>query len=349
MNPINELDLATNMGNTTGVESLVAACWRTVASHATKLLTPDAWRAISRDPSLSQFCRYTMARADQIRLMQEVRVWYPVAAITPPTPTLAASTTTPTNPPTATSTTSTPSDAPSGVEQMEETEAPPKVTSNRQLYYTHQFNAAGQQHGESREYWPNGTICCVLNYAHGLMDGECIWYNSEGAERLKLNYKDGKKHGEQQEWYRSGKQHLHYFCIDGLRHGSYKGWFKTGVLEFDYQYVQGLQHGEQKEYHRTDILYLLNNFDMGKREGAWNTWYETGGKSIISFFKDDMPDGKKEKYNKAGNLMYSEEWQNGKKHGVFKEMGNYNNVVEHKRWEQGVCVQDLLHSTGYRW
>jgi antitoxin component YwqK of YwqJK toxin-antitoxin module len=51
-----------------------------------------------------------------------------------------------------------------------------------------------------KSYWDDGTLKSELRYKDGKLDGECVWYYSNGQKVLQAFYKDDLKEGHALRW-----------------------------------------------------------------------------------------------------------------------------------------------------
>ncbi len=169
---------------------------------------------------------------------------------------------------------------------------------NGQISWYEKFNEEGQKHGESMQWYENGTPKLFVCYKNGELHGEWKEWYENGALWNHRFYRHGQLHGEAKSWNEKGVLKSHGYYKHGQRHGEYRAWRKNGFLMSHSHFKEGERHGVSKHWWGNGRLYLLLNFKDGKRHGPCKEWkkdgqlkweerYEEGNKqsaSIVSGF-----------------------------------------------------------------
>lgn len=189
--------------------------------------------------------------------------------------------------------------------------------------------------GVQRSYWDDGTLKSELRYIDGKLNGECVWYFSNGQKVMQADYKDDLKdghslrwrvngqleedcwykHGELDSLYRSysekGKLAAEEYYVDGKRNGSAKKWYDNGQVFQDGQYVDGMMDGLWLVFYPEGQLAAKAQFDMGR--GKQTGYSEEGIIMIEVSFLDNVKHGKEIHYAPDGTIVEIVEYEHGKK------------------------------------
>ena len=64
---------------------------------------------------------------------------------------------------------------------------------------------AACNHGVEKAYWENGNLKSELRYVDGKLNGECVWYFTNGQKSLQAIYKDDVLEGHLMRWHANGQ------------------------------------------------------------------------------------------------------------------------------------------------
>lgn len=66
---------------------------------------------------------------------------------------------------------------------------------NLNIYFTEDEVRQNKLTGVWEEFYPNGNIRVKCEYKEGVLDGDCLFFDSDGHSSMKLNFKDDKSFG----------------------------------------------------------------------------------------------------------------------------------------------------------
>lgn len=78
----------------------------------------------------------------------------------------------------------------------------------------------GKRDGQTRAWWPDGTLMERSAYTDDLLQGESRRWFADGQLASAFTYEKGQEEGAQQMWYEDGTLRANYVVVDGRRYGS---------------------------------------------------------------------------------------------------------------------------------
>lgn len=159
----------------------------------------------------------------------------------------------------------------------------------------------GKKHGKWVEYWSDGEVKQIVNYANGKIVGDySVFFNSDWKktnDRTKYQYYVNNTYDE------NGKKSLQV-----------QNFYKSGSLQMLGQYqdeAHTIKTGDFEKYYESGNLKKIEYYENGKRQGITIEYTESG----IIKRKREFEDGKLLNYlelrDNQGNPIKSEPFQNG--------------------------------------
>lgn len=93
---------------------------------------------------------------------------------------------------------------------------------------------AGQQHGLTYFYYPNGELKERRLYSHGEKHGEHFGFYSNGKQSFSYYFEHGFNEGNHREWYPSGELYTDMNYKSGKEFGTQRIWRPDGKLRANY-------------------------------------------------------------------------------------------------------------------
>lgn len=224
------------------------------------------------------------------------------------------------------------------------------------------YNASGQKTG--RWTFVNTQIQVEVEFVNGLMDGQCLYFSSEGSVLAMGQMNAGLRHG-QWIFYSQGKEMVKGFYQDGLKMGEWnydyfperdlriRGKFdyttggKTGRMEyykvsrhpkFGVQefmsglgvYRDGKKVGRWIEYTRGlrgELVEVGTYNTNGKRQGFWRTTINRLNYEATNY-ENGIINGPYKLFHDNGTLRYETTYQNGVPVGAFTRYYANGNIEE---------------------
>jgi len=188
----------------------------------------------------------------------------------------------------------------------------------------------GKLHGTRIQYYDNGKIDSVVEFANGKRHGKWVEFYKDGTLILELTWKNGKRHGLHRGWYLNGriKYETHYEKGHLLNGKYYKAngqvgseiengngcacqYHSNGTLKRKTEYKNGLPDGETLKYHEDGHLYEKWTWSKGRMHGERTFFFEAGKFSCKGTMKDNRPFGKWVHYYENGNIKRVENYVDG--------------------------------------
>jgi antitoxin component YwqK of YwqJK toxin-antitoxin module len=79
------------------------------------------------------------------------------------------------------------------------------------------------------DYYTNGKIKSIKQYANGELDGTCVWFYWNGNLKEKISFKNGLGNGNAHYFYESGALKSHRYFRNGKRVGYVADYFDDSV------------------------------------------------------------------------------------------------------------------------
>jgi uncharacterized protein len=192
-----------------------------------------------------------------------------------------------------------------------------------------------RKHGLQQQYNTSGTIRSETNYNNGLLCGNYITYNNDGAIIEKKTYRcnvsknkswlDGKY-----EEYQGKTLITKGLYKDSLKEGKWLQYHNNGVLKSEQNYKKGLLFGEQKFYNNNGALNYKSNqietIENGKKisvkHGKFVSYHQNGKLREEGVYEMDKKSGLWHEYNQNGDLYRETFYKNGKVHGINNSYTN---------------------------
>lgn len=185
-------------------------------------------------------------------------------------------------------------------------------------------------HGTRIQYYDNGRIWSVIEYANGEYDGKWLRFWKDGTLISELTWENGKRHGLHRAWYLNEKikYETHYEkgrLINGkyykpngqvgseIKNGDGYAceYHSDGTLKRKTEYKDGLQDGESLNYHEDGHLYVKWIWSKGRIHGEETFFFKDGKVSGKGMMKDNRPFGKWLYYYENGNIKRVENYVEG--------------------------------------
>ena len=190
--------------------------------------------------------------------------------------------------------------------------------------------------GTTKTYWENGKLKSALRYEDGKLNGECLWYHSNGQMAMKTYYCNDLKEGRLQRWcedgtltedcwYKAGQLDSVYrtysnkgnlisevYYADGKLNGKFMKWYENGQVFQDGQYVDGMMDGNWYIFYPEGTLASMAHYDKGR--GKQTGYDEMGCKIMEVTYLDNKKHGKEIRYAPNGAILQVIEYE----HGVVK-------------------------------
>ena len=170
---------------------------------------------------------------------------------------------------------------------------------------------SGKKHGVYNEWYSNSQERKIMNFVHGVLEGEMKEWYETGQLKSKKTFTNGVISSIQKEWYENGKLKLEGVnrCNDYVDDRGF-----TKIYDFKYQ-------GISKEYHQNGQLMEIGVYNDNEQVGVWKTYHENGQLQSITEYCNNEEIGVTKRFYKNGNLL-SEKW-NSK---------NDNEVLNYKKY-----------------
>lgn len=108
--------------------------------------------------------------------------------------------------------------------------------------------------GPQRSYFSNGKVRKISHYLNGLLDGPQITYNNNGQKESELYFKNGKKNGTWSYYFDSGKLARTENWKDGKKNGLFISYNELGQIMSTEKYALDLPVDKHLTYYQDGKL-----------------------------------------------------------------------------------------------
>ena len=190
--------------------------------------------------------------------------------------------------------------------------------------------------GVQRDYYENGKLKSELHYVDGKLNGECVWYFSNGQKVMQANYKDDLKEGHSLRWYVNGTLEEDCWYKHGELDSIYRSYSEKGKLACEEFFVQGKRNGPVKKWYDNGQVFQDGQYVDDMMDGLWLVFYPEG--QLASRTQFDMGRGKQIGYSEEGIMMLEVHFLDNVKHGKEIHYAPNGEVVEVVEYEHGERV-----------
>lgn len=188
-----------------------------------------------------------------------------------------------------------------------------------------------QLHGTCTWWHPNSTKHRQVTFNEGVLDGEWLVWDADGALASKLTFVDGRKSEQDVETYPSGEKYgegtrLHprqqtkfahdwwngqvefEVIADGkkeLKEGLWTYWHKSGVKLYEGQFSEGTPAGRHVWWHSNGQREAEGDFVDGKQHAEWIWWHANGQKKMEGQFVAGNRTGSWTSWEESGQVKDS--------------------------------------------
>ena len=164
--------------------------------------------------------------------------------------------------------------------------------------------------GVQKAYWENGKLKSELRYEDGKLNGECVWYDQNGALSAKGSYKDDVLDGVYTRWHPNGKVASEERYVNGKLDGEIKKWYDNGQLFQEGQYADGMMDGQWFIFYPSGALAGKADYKMGT--GKQTCYEESGYKCLEVPYVNNLKHGREVYYNPDGMVTKLVDYEQGK-------------------------------------
>jgi antitoxin component YwqK of YwqJK toxin-antitoxin module len=170
-----------------------------------------------------------------------------------------------------------------------------------------------QFEGESRVYYPSGTLQATIPYKQGSLDGSERHFHPNGQLARLRQFSRGVAEGSEEEWSENGHLLVSAHIHQGQRHGLLARWDEKGVLLDEESWSGGrLLQGRYSDGGALGTAVKVG-VDAGR---GWSVDRRQQGCLRLVEIQDGQPRGWVRAYTHAGRLDREWEQEGGDKHGV---------------------------------
>lgn len=124
--------------------------------------------------------------------------------------------------------------------------------------------------GESRSYWPNGTLRITAGYTDGLLNGRSLSFYNNGNKESSRFYTMGEKDSVHTGWWENGNLKYEYHFSRGNYNGMFTQWYENGRKMQQVMYANGEELYGQG-WRESGKLYMNFRMCNGRRYGMNNS------------------------------------------------------------------------------
>ena len=199
------------------------------------------------------------------------------------------------------------------------------------------FALAACDDGVKRDYYDNGKLKSELRYADGRLNGESVWYATDGGVMTRAFYRNDTLEGRYQRFHRNGAIEVECWYKHGLRDSVYRSYSDAGVLQLEEYYKEGKLDGEMKKWFDNGQLFQEGHYEDGMMDGQWFVFYPSG--ALASKAEYQKGRGKQIGYDETGYKCLEVTYADNKKHGKETYFNSNGTVFKTVEYEYGKIVE----------
>lgn len=136
----------------------------------------------------------------------------------------------------------------------------------------------GYRNGSFTYYFPTGTKAIMGTYSIDAVDGECKNFYENGALFALRNYAMGLANGKQYFYFPNGLMKIENDVTDGKSNGAYKLFYANGRLMESINYKTGIEDGIYQYYYDNGQLWIEKEYNMGQLQNVTAIFAKNGKK-----------------------------------------------------------------------
>ena len=188
--------------------------------------------------------------------------------------------------------------------------------------------------GVQKSYWDDGTLKSELCYKDEKLNGECVWYTTDGHVLTRAYYQDDTLNGCYQRYYPNGTLEIEGWYKQGQRDSVYRTYSEKGKLVSEEYYVEGKLNGEARKWYDNGQVFQEGQYADGIMDGSWFIFYPSGALAGKAVYK--MGTGKQICYEESGYKCLEVPYVDNLKHGkeiYYNPDGTVTKIVEYEQGE----------------
>jgi antitoxin component YwqK of YwqJK toxin-antitoxin module len=215
----------------------------------------------------------------------------------------------------------------------------------------------GLLHGESKEFYNDGTAKSISPFANGLLHGVSKEFNADGSPKSVSPFVNGKAEGKfvTYNWKGLVESELHF--KNGLQDGTAISYDTDSNVRSEAAYSQGKESG--RKWQRYSNYEMTAHYKDGIYDGEYSEIFTNGNVRVKGFYIDGKKDGTWETGRQDGRITLTEVFANNEKikETTYFTDGSVNTVRELKNgrkngWERtynfgdGSLKSELFYKDG---
>lgn len=184
-----------------------------------------------------------------------------------------------------------------------------------------------------KSYWDNGNLKSELRYKDGKLNGDCLWYHSNGKKKMQSHYDMNVMNGETVMWYENGNLEARYFAKDNEYDSIFESYNVDGKLVKQENYRGGVKHGAMRQWYDSGKIFVVGQYEDGMFDGEWKVYYENG--ALGSEARYDKGEGQQTGYSPDGIKVALIHYTDNVKNGEEIHYDRDGSVREILLWEEG--------------
>lgn len=143
-----------------------------------------------------------------------------------------------------------------------------------------------KKEGESRDYYPNGTLLSIERYQDDILNGTYESFTPTGYKNCTFLYKNGERDGKGFCYYPDGSVKNEEFYSVGKLDQVKRNYDQSGILTAEYHLKNGELHGETVEYFDSHKIKSKATYLDGKVQGSRFFYYTSGNVYTEEIFEN---------------------------------------------------------------
>ena len=196
---------------------------------------------------------------------------------------------------------------------------------------------AACDNGVKRDYYDNGKLKSELRYADGRLNGESVWYATDGGVMTRAFYRNDTLEGRYQRFHKNGAIEVECWYKHGLRDSVYRSYSDAGILLSEEYYRKGKLDGPARKWFDNGQLFQEGQYADGMMDGRWFIYYPSGALAGKAEYQKGR--GKQIGYDETGYKCLEVSYLDNKKHGKETYFNSNGTILKTVEYEYGKIVE----------
>jgi MORN repeat variant len=151
-----------------------------------------------------------------------------------------------------------------------------------------------QNCGLAQEWYSDGTLKSQIPWKQGAMEGDAIYFHSNGRKAKATHYQDGKKLGFSASWYANGQKQWEAMFQNDQANGIWREWHPNGKRKIEALYDRGKLNGHVSWWYPNGRLQQERDYQQGQSIPGSVKAYDSTGVLIFPVPNSNLSSGNRD-------------------------------------------------------